>query len=467
MFGHPQKSILPQPRRAQNWAARERIFLSVVFSIVILGLGVSSWAAIAQEGPAPGARGGRGDAAGGRGAAGMGVMGGGRGSARSPEVLSDNRVTFRLSAPRAASVSVRGNWASAPDAAGAGQGGAAMTKDESGVWSVTVGPLEPEVYAYSFSVDGLSVLDPANYQLLRDTTQNLNLLMVPGEGSDLYLVKDVPHGTVAEVWYEAPSLKMRRRMVVYTPPGYETASEKYPVLYVLHGGGGDEAQWLRMARVPQIFDNLIATGKAKPMIVVMPNGNANQPAAPEVAPAAAGGRRGGPPAAGPAGAGGARGAAGGYSEETLSVIAEAYVKGVAAFIDKNYRVLPGPQNRAITGLSMGGGHAFYTGMKNMDYYGWVGEFSTSMFGGLQNAGFTYDLDTAISGVFKDPANINQKLALLYISCGRQDPRLDATKKMTEELRKRGIEVVYTDWPGNHEWKVWRCALVDMAKRLFR
>ena len=142
----------------------------------------------------------------------MGVMGGGRGSARSPEVLSDNRVTFRLSAPRAASVSVRGNWASAPDAAGAGQGGAAMTKDESGVWSVTVGPLEPEVYAYSFSVDGLSVLDPANYQLLRDTTQNLNLLIVPGEGSDLYVVKDVPHGTVAEVWYEAPSLKMSIRV---------------------------------------------------------------------------------------------------------------------------------------------------------------------------------------------------------------------------------------------------------------
>lgn len=435
------------------------------FSIVIISMLAFSLPAVAQEAP-PAGRG----AAPGRGM----MMGGGRGRARSPEVLSDNKVTFRLSAPRATSVSVRGNWGGTPDAAGTGRGGAAMTKDENGVWSVTVGPLEPEVYSYSFNVDGLSVLDPSNYQLLRDTTQNLNLLIVPGEGSDLYLVKDVPHGTVSEVWYDSPNLKMRRRMAVYTPPGYETGSEKYPVLYVLHGGGGDEDQWLRMARVPQIFDNLIATGKAKPMIVVMPNGNAGQAAAPEVAPARTGLRRGGPgaPARGEAGAArGARGtggsAAAGYSEEALSVIAEDYVKGVAAFIDKYYRVLPGPQNRAITGLSMGGGHAFYTGMKNLDYYGWVGEFSTSMFGGLQNSGLTYDLDTAIGGVLKDSANVNKKLKLLYISCGREDPRLAATKQMTEELRKRGIQVAYTDWPGNHEWKVWRCGLVDMAKRLFQ
>ncbi len=399
------------------------------------------------------------------------MMGGGRGGARSPEILSDNKVTFRLSAPQATSVSVRGDWGSAAEAAGPGSGTAAMTKDENGVWSVTVGPLQPEVYAYAFNVDGVSVLDPANYQIFRDTTTNRNLLIVPGAGSDLYLVKDVPHGTVSEVWYDSPSLKMRRRMAVYTPPGYETGNEKYPVLYVLHGGGGDEDQWLRTARVPQIFDNLIAAGKAKPMIVVMPNGNANQAAAPEVAPATAGPRRGGPPAGDAGAARGGRGAgggaAGGYSEGALSVIAEDYVKGVGAFIDKNYRVLPGPQNRAITGLSMGGGHAFYTGMKNLDYYGWVGEFSTSMFGGLQNSGFTYDLDTAIGGVLKDSANVNKKLKLLYISCGREDPRLDATKKMTEELRKRGIQVVYTDWPGAHEWKVWRCALADMATKLFQ
>ena len=416
----------------------------------------------AQE-PAAGRRAGMGAA--GRGAMGRGMMGfARRGGTSSPEIASDNKVTFRISAPQATSVTVRGDFG-AP---------AQMTKDEQGVWSVTVGPLDPEVYSYTFDVDGITVLDPSNFQLSRDTTRNQNLLIVPGEASDLYVVKDVPHGTVSKVWYDSPVFNMRRRMVVYTPPGYETGSEKYPVLYVLHGGGGDEEQWLRMARVPQIFDNLIAAGKAKPMIVVMPNGNANQAAASDAAPASTGLRRGAPGvramgARGAAGARGARGggAAGGYSEESLSVIAEEYVKSVGAFIDKNYRVLPGSENRAITGLSMGGGHAFYTGMKNMNYYAWVGEFSTSMFGGLQSTGLSYDLDTAIGGVLKDPDNVNKKLKLLYISCGRDDPRLNATKEMTETLRNRGVKVVYTDWPGAHEWKVWRCALADMAQKLFK
>ncbi len=391
------------------------------------------------------------------GGAGMGAMGA-RGSGSSPSIASDNKVTFRLSAPQATSVTVRGDFGEP----------AQMTKNEQGVWSVTVGPLEPEVYAYTFNVDGVTVLDSSNFQLSRDTTSNQNLLIVPGEGSDLYITKDVPHGTVSEVWYDSPTLNMRRRMAVYTPPGYETGTEKYPVLYVLHGGGGDEDQWLRMARIPQIFDNLIAEGKAKPMIVVMPNGNANQPAATEFAPAVRRSTAAAPARGGAAGAArGGGGASGGYSEDSLSVIADEYVKSVGAFIDKYYRVLPGSQNRAITGLSMGGGHAFYTGMKNLDYYGWVGEFSTSMFGGLQSTGMTYDLDTAIGGVLKDSDNINKKLNLLYISCGREDPRLAATKEMTEALRKRGVEVVYTDWPGAHVWKVWRCALADMAQKLFK
>jgi enterochelin esterase-like enzyme len=302
--------------------------------------------------------------------------------------------------------------------------------------------------------------------------RNQNILIVPGEGSDLYIVKDVPHGTVSKVWYDSPVLNMRRRMIVYTPPGYETCSDKYPVFYVIHGGGGDEENWLYMGRVPQIFDNLIAEGKVKPMIVVMPNGNADQAAASDAAPAKVNPQRDntgfpGPRAIpGAPGAGGFAGIGPVYSEETLSVMAEEYVKSIGAFIDKNYRVLPGPRNRAITGLSMGGGHAFYAGIKYLGYYGWVGEFSSSLFGGLNDTGFTYDLDTAISGAFKDPARINKKLNLLYISCGRDDPRITATKGMKEELSKRGVEVVYTDWPGAHEWKVWRRALADMAMKLF-
>jgi enterochelin esterase-like enzyme len=427
---------------------KKNVLVCVVVSLCV------TMAAIAQDAPAAG-----GGAVVGRGAAaGRGMMGmGGRGGASSLSIASDNKVTFRISAPAAASVAVRGDFGSA------GQ----MNKDEQGVWSVTVGPLQPEIYSYSFNVDGMTVLDPSNTQILRDGTRNQNLLLVPGEGSDLYAIKDVPHGTLSKVWYDSPTFKMKRRMYVYTPPGYETGNEKYPVFYVLHGGGGDEDAWTTLGRVPQIFDNLIAAGKAKPMIVVMPNGNANQAAAPGDGPAAgARGTAGDRGAGAAAGAGGAAGG-GGYNEESLSVMADEYVKVIGAFLDKNYRVLPGPENRAITGLSMGGGQAYYTGMKNMEYYAWVGQFSTSMFGGLQNAGLSYDLDTAISGVFKDPANINKKLKLMYMSCGREDPRLTAQKSMTEELRKRGINVVYTDWAGAHEWKVWRCALADMAQKLFQ
>jgi enterochelin esterase-like enzyme len=443
-------------------------------NIILVCMVVSVCMAItvsAREAPAAGARAGMGAAPGGAAGAGRGAMGGagmmgmsGRGGASSPVIAPDNKVTFRLSAPSATSVSVRGDFGNA------GQ----MTKDEQGVWSVTVGPLQPEIYNYSFNVDGMTVLDPSNSQILRDGTRSQNLLLVPGEGSDLYAIKDVPHGTLSKVWYDSSTFKMKRRMYVYTPPGYETSNEKYPIFYVLHGGGGDEDAWTTLGRVPQIFDNLIAAGKVKPMIIVMPNGNANQAAAPGDAPVTGARGTAGDRGAGAAGAG-ARGAvtgapaagAGAYNEESLSVMADEYVKSIGAFMDKNYRVLPGPQNRAITGLSMGGGQAYFTGMKNMDYYSWVGQFSTSMFGGLQNAGLSYDLDTAISGVFKDPATINKKLKLMYMSCGREDPRISAQKSMTEELRKRKIEVVYTDWAGQHEWKVWRCALADMAKLLFQ
>jgi enterochelin esterase family protein len=392
-------------------------------------------------------------------AMGRGIMGMRGPVVSSPVVDSDNKVNFKVYAPKADSVTVRGDFGDP----------AQMTKDEQGVWSVTVGPIQPEMYGYSFNVDGITLLDPSNPLNNHSSMMNQNILIVPGEGSDLYVVKDVSHGTVSKVWYDSPVLDMRRRMVVYTPPGYETSRDKYPVFYVIHGGGGDEENWLYMGRVPQIFDNLIAGGKIKPMIVVMPNGNASQAAAPDAAPASQRGNRGFPGRGAVPGAPGSGGFAGigpVYSEETLSEMAEEYVESIGAFIDKNYRVLPSPQNRAITGLSMGGGHAFFTGIKYLGYYGWVGEFSSSLFGGLNNTGFTYDLDTAISGAFKDPANINKKLNLLYISCGREDSRITATKGMREELGRRGIEVVYTDWPGTHEWKVWRRALADMAMRIF-
>jgi hypothetical protein len=194
---------------------------------------------------------------------------------RSPEILPDKSVVFRLSAPNASEVKLSGDWQE-----GYPPPGVNMTKDDKGTWSVTVNTLKPELWNYAFVVDGARMLDPSNPLVQRDGTRFASILLIPGPESELYEVKDVPHGNVAMVWYDSPSLKMKRRMYVYTPPGYELGKDSYPVFYLLHGGGGDEDAWFTLGKANVILDNLIAQGKAKPMIVVMPNGNANQYAAP-------------------------------------------------------------------------------------------------------------------------------------------------------------------------------------------
>ena len=188
----------------------------------------------------------------------------------SPEIKDDGTVTFRLRAPNASDVALNGDWP---------QGrGVKMAKDDAGIWSATVGPLPPELWAYTFSVNGVSLLDTANPNLLRDGTRYSNFLIVDGALSDTYKIKNVPHGNVSLVWYDSPTLASAspRRMYFYTPPGYDKTADKYPVLYLLHGAGGDEDAWNNMGRASVIMDNLIAAKKAKPMLVVMTNGNANQ-----------------------------------------------------------------------------------------------------------------------------------------------------------------------------------------------
>ena len=196
---------------------------------------------------------------------------------RSPEVLPDGMVTFRLSAPKASEVRLNGEWPGGMDVA--------MSKDANGVWSVTAGPLKPELWMYYYTVDGVRALDPRNVNTIRDVSNYQNKFFVPGPGAAPYEVNNVPHGSLNIDWYASPSLKLTRRVIVYTPPGYRGGRERYPVLYLLHGGGGDEDQWISLGRAPQILDNLIAQGKAKPMIVVMTNGNANQKGAQNVIPA--------------------------------------------------------------------------------------------------------------------------------------------------------------------------------------
>src|SRR5215471_4330121 len=265
----------------------------------------------------------------------------------SPETLPDKRVTFRLLAPKATEVLLNGNWENGRNIG--------MTKDDDGIWSVTLGPLGEQLWGYSFSVDGLKVLDPGNGEYQRDGNRYDNLLMISGPASDLWDFKpDVPHGSVEAIWYPSEILKQKnRRMYVYTPPDYNSTDAKYPVLYLLHGGGGDEDAWVTMGRANVILDNLIAQGKAKPMIVVMPNGNATQivsqgyaygptpprqavraPAPPpEQAAQGIGAGRG------PGTPGGAPGPGRGMAQVYEGSYPQSLVKEVIPFIERNFRVI--------------------------------------------------------------------------------------------------------------------------------
>src|SRR6185437_7392304 len=305
------------------------------------------------------------------GASGRRGRGMGRGPAlHSPEISSDHKVTFRLRAPQATDVKINGDWP--------GGRGVAMTKDDAGVWSATVGPLNPELWSYTFSVDGVSVLDPSDANHLRDGTRYSNFFIVEGPLSENYIIHDVPHGNVNVVWYPSPTLQAAspRRMYVYTPAGYDVGKQRYPVLYLLHGAGGDEDAWNNMGRASVIMDNLIASGKAKPMIVVMTNGNANQKMGPGygdvpgqnivntgnpgevgVAGAFPGGRgAAGASGAGRAGGGGRGASGGGRGGGFGNAFPESLVNDVMPYIEKNYRVVSNKDDRAIAGLSMGGGH---------------------------------------------------------------------------------------------------------------
>ena len=278
---------------------------------------------------------------------------------QSPEIHADKTVTFRCMAPGAQKVQITGDFLptrkiDTPMGKFDAPGVADLTKDDKGVWSyTTTSPLSPELYSYTMMVDGASVTDHLNVYTVRDISNVSNIFLVDGGKADLYKVSKVPHGTVSKVWYDDAKAGITRRMTVYTPAGYETSKVKYPVLYLLHGIGGDEEAWMDLGRASQILDNLIAQGKAKPMIVVMPNGNISQEAAP------------------------------GYTSEGLIVPSlglpktmegsfEVSFPEVVKFVDARYRTLANTQNRAIAGLSMGGFHSLYISINNPKTFGYVG-----------------------------------------------------------------------------------------------
>lgn len=386
---------------------------------------------VAQEAPAtsPGTGGGQARAA----------------KVRSPEVLADGRVIFRLLAPKATEVLVQGNWQ--------GGRGLPMTNDNSGVWSVTTPVLQPELWAYTFSVDGVRTLDPSNYNVARDGVGFMNTVLVLDEATAVFQARPVPHGTLAAMWVPSTAMKTPRRAWVYTPPGYEASTARYSVLYLLHGSGGDEEAWPVMGIANVIMDNLIAQGKAKSMIVVMPNAYWNEIASLDVA---------GPRTAPPPGVG-SGGVPPRYDANERDIVDD-----LIPFVEKHFRTLPGRENRAIAGLSMGASITANVGLKRLDVFGSVGLLSSGMFRGTADAPGAPGLLEKISpGFLSDAAATNHKLRLFFLSCGTEDPRIQALTQLQDELRSRKINFTFKSYPGEHEWKVWRHSLADLAPMLFR
>ncbi len=354
----------------------------------------------------------------------------------SPEIHPDNTVTFRFHAPKAIRVQVAGDFLPVP---------ADLREGADGVWEYTTEPLETELYNYSFIVDGLPVKDPNNAYIQRDIANLMNYFIIPGEKGDLYMVGDVPHGTVSRVWYHSDVLGKDRRMAVYTPAGYETGKDKYPVLYLLHGMGGDEEAWLCTGRTAQIMDNLIASGLAKPMIIVMTNGNTLHQSAPGES---------------------AEGMYKPYNCGSFDTSFEAHFKDVIAFVDARYRTIKKSSGRAVAGLSMGGGHSFQLSLNYPKTFDYVGLFSAAV--GIREGGsgqmapeFYQDTDAKIDRLFAN----NPKL--YYIAIGEDDFLYQSNKELREKLDAKGYPYTYLESSGGHVWRNWRIYLTDFAQKIFK
>jgi enterochelin esterase-like enzyme len=355
---------------------------------------------------------------------------------KSPEILPDNRVIFRLYAPKASDVAVTGVWMTGSQAR------ENMIKGDTGLWTVTIGPLKPEYYGYKFIIDGVTVLDPNNLHIRRDWLGYESVLLIPGKETELYLQHDLPGGTLSKVWYDSPYLGFRRRLFVYTPPGYDNGKDSYPVLYLLHGGFNDEETWTTMGRVNVIMDNLIAGGKAKPMIVVMPNGNADEAAVSyESYPLKQPSVNESPKAFN---------MVNGRFETSL-------VKDVVPFIESHYRVTANKENRAIIGYSMGGGQTFRIVLDNPEVFGYIGVFGPAI--------FPQPPETEGKMEALKKANPN----LYWVGCGIDDNLCyeGTTKILLPLLKNHGIKYLYHETSGGHSWPNWRIYLTECVPVLFK
>lgn len=355
-----------------------------------------------------------------------------------PRIHSDLRGTFRIKAPEAQKVELDLGKRYA------------MERDGEGVWTVTTDPLVPGFHYYSILIDGVAVCDPAS-ETFYGMGRQASGIEVPSKGEDFYDVKDVPHGEVRERWYYSKTTEGWRRIFVYTPPGYDTdPATRYPVLYLQHGGGEDERGWVMQGRVSQITDNLIAAGKAKPMIIVMERGYARKPGEVEIPLR--------PPTA---------------ADPTLpdfhrmfASLEEVFVKDLIPMIDQTYRTRPDRENRAMAGLSMGGLQTFVIGLDNLDKFAYLGGFSGAG-GGLWSA---FDAKTSNGGVMANAKAFNEKVRLLFVSIGTAEGELfyNSVKTYRDALKQAGIEAVYYESPGtSHEWQTWRRSLREFSSLLFQ
>ena len=375
----------------------------------------------------------------------------------SPVINPDGTVTFRYQNRKAVRVTLSGDFLPVQHLEFEMNGqkisydapGVAELRENNGVWEYTTPfAVEPEMYTYTFNVDGTQEIDPNNVFVNRDIASLTSVLLVPkaGERSDLYAVHRVPHGTVSKVWYYSETEGFDRRMTVYTPAGYESSKAKYPVLYVLHGIGGDEDAWVTQGRATQILDNLIARGEAKPMIVVFTNGNISQEAAPLENST-------------------------GYTRPTMDLpqtmegTFETAFPEVVKFIDSHYRTIAKKQSRAICGLSMGGFHTLYITLNNPDMFNYSGMFSAAIGTGSEQTAAHKEVYENVDG--KLATYFSKKPAMLWIGIGRTDFLIQSNNEFRAKLDAAGYPYKYMETDGGHIWKNWRIYLSEFVPLLFR
>ena len=342
---------------------------------------------------------------------------------KSPEVSADHHITFRIFAPKASEVTLTGDWLGSAPAP-------KLAKDDKGVWSVTLGPFEPSIYIYNFNVDGMAVADPVNPKIKLRARTSGSLVEVDDDSPSFWEARDVPHGKVEINWEKSKAIHGETRAIwIYTPPGYAKSTRRYPVLYLLHGSNDTAAGWTMAGNANFILDNLLAANKAVPMIVVMPFGHAT----PFGVPAAQG------------------------APSNDALFEDYMLQDVIPAVAAEYRVAPGSQNRAIAGLSMGGGQSLKIGLAHLDLFSAVASFS----GAVPN-----DMETRFAALWKDPKGTNAKLKVFWIGCGRQDSLFPRSQTLADMLEKDGIKHVFSPIDGVHNYTAWKKFLVAYAPLLF-